>query len=198
MGRRLIIISFIFSLGLAVYLYINRDEGSLRENIRTRLIRDPRVVLDEFVMRRYQKTTLKAEIKARQGNLYDPNIVELNGDIEGFRVVRDGERETMGAELATAQFASESILELMDEAPVASVVMRGFVEFGLKDHFLTTDYAEYLNKAAVIMSDRPVRVEGPNRVFHGEEGFTYKMKDQTIQMPGQVRGVVRQAEGIVQ
>ncbi len=67
--------------------------------------------------------------------------------------------------------------------------LTGFVEVGVKDHILTTDYAEYLHQEQLVRSLRPVRVEGLNRVFSGEEGFTYTLANEVLEMSGFIKGV---------
>jgi len=61
----------------------------------------------------------------------------------------------------------------------------------VKDHVLTTDYAEYIAANRQVRSARPVRVEGQGRVFQGEEGFTYSLDGETLEMQGPVKGMVR-------
>ena len=59
---------------------------------------------------------------------------------------------------------------------------------------MTTDYAEYQAKEEVVVSKRPVRVEGVGRVFTGEDGFVYDLSSQTLEILGHVEGMVKTLE----
>jgi hypothetical protein len=76
------------------------------------------------------------------------------------------------------------------QADFDRIEVTGFVEVGLKDHLLSTDYAEYLNRDRIVRSVRPVRVEGPGRVFSGDDGFVYSFETETLEMPGRIKGTV--------
>ena len=69
--------------------------------------------------------------------------------------------------------------------------LTGFVEVKIKDHLLTTDYAEYINEDKIVRSSHPVRVEGPGRVFVGDSGFVYNLATQILNMAGKVKGEAR-------
>src|SRR5262249_53239600 len=128
---------------------------------------------------------------ARLGHFYEPNIAELDGEVHGERLTPEGDRESVSAESATGYFKTTSLMKMMDQtAELDRAELTGFVEVGVKDHLLTTDYAEYLNTERLVRSLRPVRVEGPGRVFMGDEGFTYSLESQVLTIPGPVRGDV--------
>ena len=191
MGKRLVIVGFLLSLALGLYVFVTRDTKSLKENLSKGSIRDPRARLEDFVVYRYEGDLLKAKLKARVGDFYEPNVVQLDGEIRGERLTSAGERETLGAESVTAYFKSTSLTKMLDQSSeLDRAELTGFVEVGMKEHLLTTDYAEYVNSEKVVRSVRPVRVEGPGRVFMGEEGFTYELATQVLNMIGQIKGEV--------
>ena len=182
MGKKLVIVGFLLSLALGLYVFVTRDTKSLKENLSKGSIRDPRARLEDL---------LKAKLKARVGDFYEPNVVQLDGEIRGERLTPAGERETLGAESVTAYFKSTSLTKMLDQSSeLDRAELTGFVEVGMKEHLLTTDYAEYVNSEKVVRSVRPVRVEGPGRVFMGDEGFTYELANQVLNMIGQIKGEV--------
>lgn len=190
MGKKLIMIGFLASLGLALYVFLSRETKSLRENIGQGSAKEPRVVMEDFVVYRYSGDVLTGKLTARLGHFYEPNIVELDGEIRGERQTNDGV-ETIGAESATGYFKATNLTTMLHQkTELDRAELTGFVEVGVKDHLLTTDYAEYINAEKLVRSLRPVRVEGPNRVFSGEDGFTYRLKTQALEMQGTVKGVV--------
>jgi LPS export ABC transporter protein LptC len=195
MGRKLTIAAFLICFALALGVYLTREQKMLRQSIQDQGDRDPRIVMEDFIVFRYAGDVLKARVMARLGHFYEPNVVELDGEIRGERVSGDG-FETLGAESATAYFNATSLSKMMSDAQLDRAELAGFVEVGTKEHLLTTDYAEYINATKMVRSVRPVRVEGPNRVFNGDDGFSYSVDDQTLEMFGLVKGVMTLEEGL--
>ena len=189
MGKKITITAFLLCLALAVGVYLTREQKVLRQSLQDDGDRDPRIVLEDFVVYRYAGDALKARIMARLGHFYEPNVVELDGEIRAERLTDDG-HETLGAESATAYFNATSLSRMMSDAQLDRAELAGFVEVGIKDHLLTTDYAEYINATKMVRSVRPVRVEGLRRVFTGEDGFTYDLATQMLEMFGTVKGVM--------
>ncbi len=191
MGRKLVSAGFLACLALALYIFWTRDTKSLRDSLSKGTGKEPRLVLEDFSMYRYRDETLIGKLSARLGHFYDPNVVELDGEIRAERLTSTGERETLGAESATGYLKASNLIKMMDQnTELERAELSGFVEVGLKDHLLTTDYAEYLNGDKLVRSHRPVRVEGPGRVFMGDEGFTYGLESEILDMQGPVKGVV--------
>lgn len=190
MGRKLVIIGFLLCLTLAVFVFLSRETKSLRENLGQASVKEPRIAMEDFVVYRYENDRLTGKLTARLGHFYEPNLVELDGEIRGERLTNEG-METVGAETATGYFKATNLTAMMQQkTELDRAELTGFVEVGIKEHLLTTDYAEYLNDDRMIRSLRPVRVEGPNRVFSGDEGFTYSLDTQDLEMQGSVKGVV--------
>lgn len=187
MGKKLIIVAFLASLGLALWIYLSRETKSLRENLSKRSQREPRLVLEDFTFYRYAGEALTGRLSARLGHFYEPNVVELDGEIKGERLTTDG-KETVSAESATAYFKANTLTKMMEQTDLDRAELTGFVEVGVKEHTLSTDYAEYLAGEDLVRSLRPVRVQGLNRVFTGDEGFTYALTSETLQMFGRVKG----------
>ena len=191
LGKKLTILGFIVSMGIAIYVFMTRDTTSLRKNLDKASAKEPRAVLEDFTVYRYEGNVLKSKLTARLGHFYEPNVVELDGEIRGERLTNEGDKETVGAESATAYFKATSLTKMLDQnqpTELDRAELTGFVEVGVKEHLLTTDYAEYINSEKLVRSLRPVRVEGPGRVFTGEDGFTYDLLTQVLDMQGQVKG----------
>lgn len=188
MGKRLIIIGFIICIGLAIYAYSKRDKGSLRQSIDTGSKREPRLVLEEFTVYRYRNgDELEGQLSARLGQVFEPNIVELDGEIRGEKR-KNGEAQTFEAETATMFFDAKSLNKMMEGTQLVKADLNGFIEVGLKDHLLSTDYALYTAATDVLSSKRPVRVDGHNQVLTAEDGFVYSITKETLSLLGLVKG----------
>ena len=192
MGKKLVIIAFLTCIGFASYAFFTRDTQRLSDSINTKgSAKEPRAVLEDFVLYRYEHDVLKSRLSARLGHFYEPNVVELDGEIHGDRLTDTGEKESLGAESATAYFKAATLSKMLDQSTeLDRAELTGFVEVGVKEHILTTDYAEYLNSEKLVRSGRPVRVEGPGRVFMGDAGFTYSLEDEVLKMQGPIKGMV--------
>lgn len=189
MGKKIIVVLFLLSLGLAIYFYLSHDRKNLRENLQDRSAAEPRITMEDFTLYRYRGELLVSKVRARLGHFYEPNVLELDGDVRGERLVEDG-REVLSSESATAYFEATSLTKMMSGAELVRAELMGFVEFGVRGHLLSTDYAEYISKEPLVRSSRPVRVEGPGRVFTGEEGFVYSLATEILTMSGTVQGVL--------
>jgi hypothetical protein len=177
-------------LGLALYVFLTKESKSLRDNIEFGGAKVAQVILEDFVAYKYEGARLDAKLTGRLANFYEPNLVEIDGDINGERAT-DGGREFFSAETASAFFKAGSLSGLMEKSlELDRAEISGFVEVGLKNHILTTDFAEFLNDRQTIRSNRPVRVEGEGRMFAGEDGFTYDLDQSSLYMPGKVKGAV--------
>lgn len=191
LGKKLTIISFLICLAIAMYVFASKESKSLRDNLVVGDARDAQIILEDFVAYKYEGSRLDAKLSGKLANFYEPNLVEIDGDIRGERATSE-DKEFFSAETASAFFKAESLTGLMEKnVELDRAEVSGFVEFGVKGHVLTTDYAELLNDQQQIRSNRPVRVEGIDRMFAGEEGFTYDLKKESLYMPGRVKGVVQ-------
>ena len=192
MGKKILTISLFACFALAFYVYATRETKSLKENIAKSSTQEPRIVMEDFVIHRYQGNRLVAALSAKLGNFYEPNLLELEGEVKGLKLGENGARESVSAESAMVYLKATSLASLLrQQTEMDRIELTGFVEVGLKEHFLTTDYAEYVNSERIVRSLRPVRVEGLGRVFSGDEGFTYSLVSETLEMQGQVKGVVQ-------
>ena len=193
MGKKLVIIGFVLSLALAIYIFATHETRSLKESISRTSAREPRAVLEDFVAYRYEGEALKARLNAHLAEFFEPNVVVLEGEVSGERRTDSGEREEIGAESASAYFKPSSLTKMLDPTQsneLERAELTGFVEVKIKDHLLTTDYAEYINEDKIVRSNHPVRVEGPGRVFVGDSGFVYNLATQILNMAGKVKGEV--------
>jgi hypothetical protein len=188
LGKRLIIVGFLLCFGIAIYVFWQRDSTTLRRAIGKGSKREPRMVMEEFTVYRYIGAQLEAQMSARLGQLFEPNVVDLDGEIRAEKY-RRGETETVGAETATILFGARSISQMLDGSPLVKAEMNGFIEVGVKEHLLSTDAAVYTASDNTLMSSRPVRVDGMNRVFTSEDGFIYNIAEEKLVMRGLVKGV---------
>lgn len=192
MGKKILTICLFAAFAMAFYVYVHHENKSLRENIAKSSNQEPRVVMEDFSIHRYQGNRMTGVLSAKLGNFYEPNLIELEGEVRGLQVEGSGRKESMSAESAMVYLKATSLASLLrQQTEVDRVELTGFVEVGLKDHLLTTDYAEYLNQERVVRSLRPVRVEGLGRLFMGEEGFSYSLDSETLDMQGQIKGAVQ-------
>jgi hypothetical protein len=188
MGKRIVIISFLVCLAIAIYQYMFRSETPLREIANLATKRAP-VSLEDFVIYRFDKQRQTAKLTARLGQIFEPNRVELAGEIRSQRV-RGQDIEFLSAESAIGTFDQEDLLTFSTREPATlrRAEFSSFVEVGVQGYLLSTDYAEFKGKQQLIESSRPVRLEGKKRIVTGDNGFRYNLTSQAIEMNGPIEG----------
>ncbi|MBM4251045.1 MAG: hypothetical protein FJ146_03665 [Deltaproteobacteria bacterium] len=199
MGKKLVILGFLLSFAFAIYVFMTRETSSIKERINRVSSKEPRVVLEEFIAYRYDGDQLKAKITAHLGEFFEPNVVVLEGEVNGRRIKSKDDIEEIRAESATAYFKPSSLTKMLDPSQANELEraeLSGFVEVMLQEHQIITDYAEFIGRDKSVRSSRPVRVEGPGRTFIGESGFVYQLVSQILSMPGKVKGEVAYHQAI--
>lgn len=189
MLKKTIMIFFSALFVVAVYLYFSKDETLLRENIKTQQVKAALVELKSFEYFKYQDSELVGTVAADHGHFFEPNLGELNGNVKTKRFTDKG-IEYVNSESMTAIFEANSFQKLLKESTIRKAELIGFVEVAVKDHLLTTDYAEYIHKEQLIQSKRPVRVTAPNRVMSSDLGFEFDVQTEDLELIGSVSGVV--------
>ena len=176
-------------LALGIFAYLTKEKPSTADKISDHDTHGPRAVLEDFVFFRYRGAYLESRLQAIKGQFLEPNRVKLDGDIRGWRF-RENREESMAAQSMIAFFDSKTIGELFTHMELVKTEMQTEVSVGTNDHILRTDYAEFLAPENLIVSDLPVRVEGPNRWFTGQKGFRYDLKSEEVAIFGDVQGVI--------
>lgn len=189
MGRKVASLILICCFITALVVFFSRETKNLREAMTKTTPQESRVILEEFSMLRYEDGALEGKISARMGHFVEPNIIELEGDVQAERV-NENSKESMRADAASVYLKATGLSTILNqETELDRAEFTGLVQVGIRDHILTTDYAEFLSKGRIVRSPRPVRVDGPSRYFAGDDGFTYDLTSQILEMKGQVRGV---------
>lgn len=188
MGRKLAAIMLILCFGAAAGVFFTRERKVLRDSIDTKA-HDHRVIIQGFTTLNYEDGALVSKLSAKKGRYIEPNMMDLEGDVKGERY-SDTSKETMRSDQATVYLRTTSLSNLMSqEAELDRAELTGFVQVGFKDHILSTDYAEYIQRENVIRSSKPVQVNGPLRYFESESGFAYSLTTEMLEMTGRVKGV---------
>ena len=194
MLKAIVIFSFLACLLLSLGLFLSRDTKSLRENIeQAPSHRKPRVVIEEFVLKRYHSGSMELKLVSNLGVFIAPNLVEFSENVEGLRKSHQ-KWQSIKSQVAFARFNSENLIGVVEEADLSSVVLKGSVEIEHADHVLRTEAAEYSKAQDKIFGDRFVRVEGPSRWFTGENGFRLFLESELLDVFGKIKGRVNPIE----
>jgi hypothetical protein len=192
LGKTLLIIFFLISLMVSVYVFLTAEDESPREQLLNVGETEPRIVVDDIFVYQYRDHTIEANFSAKLGHFLEPNLVEVYASVRGTRYRPKGRIESLKCEAASVTVAADTMADLFSQKDVS--LLKGEVEdqvqIGLDDNYLFTEYAEYLAVSETIQSKEPVQGEGPNRKFRGEEGFTYDLKSEVLLMSGLVGGEV--------
>lgn len=191
MGKIIIVIGVIISLGASLTIFFTRSSSTLEDQFEQNLDSEPRVVIDDFNVYRYDGHKVISSFSAKLGHFLEPNIVEVYAGIRGTRYRKDSV-ESIRSEVAKAYLKANSLSDILgkNEPELMKAEVEDQVRLGLRDNIMRTEYAEYLADKEVLTTREPVQVDGPNRTFVGEDGFDYDMRKEVLNMPGEVKGVV--------
>ena len=180
---------FLLALALAVGVFFGRDRSTPLEALKSSSDRSARVRLEDFVFYRYKGQAVNANFSAKLGLFYEPNIVEMHGNLHGEQY-RRGKLETLRSEIGHAIFSSNSLNALMRDGTLVRAYVEDNVIMELDGNLLKTEQAEYIASRQILRSHRAIRVIGPSRVFDGDDGFTYDVDREVLTMSGLIQGVV--------
>lgn len=191
MGKRLIVGGFLLCLVMALGMFLFRENVSLRETMeRVPSHKKPRVVLENFTIRRYQGAEQLAHLRAAYGDFRAPNVVELRGGLDGWRM-NHGQKQYMRAGRGIAWFDAAGLSEMLEgNKSVDHAFVREHVHFSFQDYQLVTDEAQYVTRQRLLTGQMPVRMTGSGRWMTGQDGFRYDLNDESFSVYGKVRGMI--------
>ncbi len=187
MGRLVIIAVFSLCFVLSIWVFLNREEKPIKEKIKKSLTRQS-LVVDEFTSYRFNDAELVGSVSAKMGQFVEPNSLELKGDFRAQRLI-NGKYESLRSERATAFFDTDSLGKMMSGTDLVRSELKEKVVVDYKRHILKTDYAEYFANRDTIVSERPVRIDGPKRWMTGDQGFQIDLTNENLEVFGLIKGV---------
>ncbi len=188
MGKKLIVAGFLISFGLAVYLFVTRKTPLLKENLESGVVRDPRVILESFNVKRYQQDRLVQQISAKAGHFIDPNVLKLMSEVRASDELKNPP-DYLSCEDATVLFEGDEMKSVYGEAVVRVADFEDNVTLTSNSNILRSEFIRYQAEKDLLLSDLPVQFEGQSAVLYGDSGFRYVIDGGDFEMSGQVRGV---------
>jgi len=192
MGKTIIIIGVVIALILSVIIFLMKDDTSPKDQYLNTVDNEPRVTMEDFAIFSYVDQKIEGTFSAKLGHFLDPNIVEAFTTVRGVRYRPKNRVESLRCGSVTAYLVGDSMSEIVSPkgAEVARAEVEDQVRIGFDDHFLNTEFAEYVAATNLVTSNERVQVDGPNRTLFGEDGFSYNLKKEALEMQGAVSGVV--------
>ena len=190
MFKNILIVSFVLiSAGAIFFFFVIGMERDLDKVVGSH--QQPLIALRDFVIYRYDDDEMKWTISANMANFLDPNVVQIIGEVNGIRQTDDGGKESLDADSAIAYLRANSFSEFIQNARINKVEIDNDVKIVVKDYTITTDYAEYHDKAQMIQSEFPVNIVQQDNFFEGDSGFEYKIKDDALKVKGPLKGMIK-------
>lgn len=190
MGKYILVIGFLLTSALAVYVFMSRDDRSLRDQLGQSGGNKPRLILEEFTVYRYRDHRVIGTLSAKMGQFLEPNILEIYGDIRGMRH-DSGKREFVNAEGSSTIFRSRGVIQLMKDPEIIKTELENDVQFGFEDTIIFSQFAEYLAEPGVLRSDVPVLVRSPQGSLHSQTGFLYDIEKESMELYGPIQGTLQ-------
>lgn len=193
MGKNIIAVVFVVISGIALFVFKSRDDRTLKDQV-TIKEKQPRIILEDFTLYRYNKHTVQSTLTGRIAHFMDPNILEVYGDIRGLRH-NSSRREHFSAQSAAAYFYSTGVVQLMQNSKIQRCEVENNVRVGSGDNVILTQYAQYIGDSNVLRSDLPVQFNAPRSKFYGKGGFHYQVDTEELNLHGPIKGTL-QSEAI--
>jgi hypothetical protein len=187
MAKNLLAALFVAVFGSSIYVYSNRDEMSLKENLARRDSDSPKLRIERVLIQRYKQSKLESQIEAHSGKLIEPNLFAVTGGFKAEKI-SDDKRQKLVADEALASFEATSLKGLGVTGDLLNVKMNKNVSIFFGEYQLLTEYAEYLVKINSIVGDLPVTVRGEKKWFRGQSGFRVDLQDEAVEIFGKVNG----------
>lgn len=189
--RILAIVSVLVFFGLAGYavLFVKKRSLSLSDlKGTTQSEREARGKLSHIEVYRYTEGLLTGWGEANEAKLFDPNEIEVKGDLKAFQR-RDQREEKMKAEEAKVFFIADQIASIVSgEAPLHYIEFRNDIRTSLDTSTVYTEEADYFHRSRSLSSQAPVRIESADRLLRADRGFEYQLDSERLRMFGNVSG----------
>lgn len=192
MGKNIIVALFVAILAASVLVFVQRDKRS-KVDRPVNKDRVPRISLEDFTVYKYEKHKTVSTLSGRFANFVDPDTLEMFGSIQGFNH-QAKKKEFFASESATVHFAAKGVVDLAQNSRIVKTEIENQVRFGYDDIILYTEYAKFLNEEDRLVSDLPVRIEGPQVEMKGDKGFEYNNKTGDLKVYGPLEGTMRGAQ----
>jgi len=190
MGKVAIVVGFFLCIGLAGYAFVNRKATSPRDLAEGAPTVVPRMMIQGLTAKRYDGNRLDAELTAAVGELFEPNLVKLHGNVRAFRY-RGPQKQAVVAERVYALMNAKSFAEMFGGPDLVRAELHDKVRASFSDAMLVTSFAEYTAADELLSSTREVRWESRNRWFTGDQGFRYDLSSENIEIFGAIKGAVK-------
>ena len=189
MGKISIFIAFGIIFGGGVYIFITKSSTSRdrHELVNKSGESTPRMYVQGIRIRKYSINEVLSEFSAREAEFWEPNRIEIRGDLRGMRV-KEGFREEIQGNSGEAILEADTLHDVFKKSEIRSVAITGDVKLTSRNHTLMTDTANYNAADNILSSDEKVTVLGHNRLMIGEQGFRYDLNKETLQIIGKVSG----------
>jgi len=187
----LVSIGFTVVFIVSLWVFFAEDHDSVESTL-DYSNREPRIIVDDFMLFRYQGHRVVGTFSAKLGHFIEPNVVEFYAAVKGERE-KGKITESLSCEAGIAVFEADRMSDIInsDETKLSYLEVEDRVRVESGDHIIRTEFAHFDATRNILSSREPVQIDGPKRVLVGEEGFEYFTEKKNLKMPGKVRGVVR-------
>ena len=188
MGKHVMITGFFLLFGAALYVFSNREKSRPMNRL-TSSKNAPRIMLEDFVVYKYENQKIISSLSGKSASFYDPSTLELIGDVICAEHSKE-KNKSFSAESATLHFSSKGLSDLVKDSRIESAEVENQVRFNYDDLVVYTDYAKYLEREAILSSDFPVRIQNSKLDFMGSKGFVYSIKSHDLKVFGPLEGTL--------
>jgi LPS export ABC transporter protein LptC len=155
--------------------------------------RHARIELDQMTAVKYRESTPVQNLKADLVQFFEPNLIELFGNIDIKRFKSSG-TESAKSQIAKAELNSRSTADLFTrtDSQLEKATIERQISLKIGEYTLQSELVHYSAQAGDVYSKEKVKVVGVDRSMEGIGGFKYNMNKGDLTLSGPVRGRVVQ------
>ncbi len=186
MGKQILVGIFILLFGSALYVFSKRDKSQSKIALPVKE-HSPRITVEDFVIYKYEDHRVISSLSGKLGSFYDPNTLEILGDVKGMEHNKQKNKE-FSSESLTLHFVSKGLSVLTRDNRIDFAEIENQVRLGYDGITIFTDYAKYLNDEKRLASSLPVRIQGPKFDVMGTKGFEFLGTTNDLKVFGPMEG----------
>lgn len=191
MAKVLVILGFLFTIGLALHTYFSLPEDELQTAVATDADGKPKPLLEleDFSFISYERHKVLEQFDGGYGFFLEPNVLQSIGSNHWQRFGLSQEQDQqIKARIFTFHLEGQGISQLLKAPKLVRTELNGEVQMIEGDKRIDTPYATYKVAAGQVVSDRKVTLTVGPHTLSGSEGFLYDIKGQDLEIFGPITG----------
>lgn len=189
MGKPLIILSFLVTVAVSLYLFFSIElaptPDAVLNNENTQKL--PLIELENFTYFNYDRHIALESFSGNYGFFIEPNILQSIGNNE-LRRFSSGKEEIMKSKIFTFYFKEKGLTGILKKPVLEKTELEGDVSLIESDKILKTPRATFEVLKNRVHSNAQVELNIKNHKLEGYKGFNYDLTKKYLEIFGPIKG----------